>query len=367
VELVIASVGKLANVTLFKNFLEAYRYKVLVIDEGNTRVRSLNEKLLSKIPCTFYGPLDRKTWFKQRFGSAYRKYLSLIPERCHAETSFGFLVAYEDEPDFVVELDDDVFPLKKTDILGGHMSNLFNDDGVTVRSRKKWYNTLDNLELNTTAIFPRGHPYTEDARVEDYTWISNGGCCSLNMGLWAGHPDLDALTILYHGGLKGRCGIEGKALKKKKIVVGKSTYFSLCSMNTSFLPRIIPAFYQLYMNSMGIDRFDDIWSGLFLKKIADHLNEKICLGAPLAYHSKQPRDVFRDAKKEMEGVIINETLWRMVDHIDLEGKNYWDCYASLVGGLEKNLNLFEEMPHRKFIRLQIEKMRLWLDLLDKLK
>jgi hypothetical protein len=100
------------------------------------------------------------------------------------------------------------------------------------------------------------------------------------MGLWTGHPDLDAITILYHSGLDGKCSINGKYLKREKVVVGGGTYFTLCSMNTSFVSKIIPAFYQLYMKHMGVDRFNDIWSGIFLKKIVDHLGDNISLGTP---------------------------------------------------------------------------------------
>ena len=49
---------------------------------------------------------ERREWFKGRFGSAFRRYEGIIPERCHAETSFGFLVAYEEDADVVLELDD---------------------------------------------------------------------------------------------------------------------------------------------------------------------------------------------------------------------------------------------------------------------
>lgn len=59
---------------------------------------------------------------------------------------------------------------------------------------------------------------------------------------------------------------KSRSCKREKVIVGKGTYLAVCSMNTSFTPEIIPAFYQLYMNFMGVDRFDDIWSGIFLKK-----------------------------------------------------------------------------------------------------
>jgi hypothetical protein len=187
------------------------------------------------------------------------------------------------------------------------------------------------------------------------------------MGLWIGHPDLDALTILYNGGLDGKCSIKSVGLKRDKVIVDKGTYFAICSMNTSFQRNIIPAFYQLYMKVMGIDRFDDIWSGLFIKKIADHLGDSICLGKPLIYHDKRPRSTFRDLKAELEGMIMNETLWRIVDSLELNSKDYFECYLELANGIERNIEKFGEKAHRDFISLQVEKMKLWLKVVDKIK
>lgn len=368
VYVIIASINELANVKAFENSLVAHDCKVIIVDEGDKKLRKKNNALLRGIPHLHYGPYERTEWFKQRFGSNYKEYLSVIPRRCHAETSFGFLVAYEEFPDLVIELDDDVFPVQGYNLVDDHSDNLFNGSGICVRSNRKWYNSIENLELGVNArFFPRGHPYGHEARAEEYLWSDEGSDCILNMGLWLGHPDLDALTILYHGGLDGKCSIEATKCKRKKVIVGEGVYSALCSMNTSLIPEIIPAFYQLYMNFMGIDRFDDIWSGIFLKKIADHLEHKVCLGEPLIYHNKRPRDVFRDLESELGGMMINEILWIIVDALDIEGETYWDGYNSLVSGLEENTMKLPHSRHQKFVMKQIEKMRLWLTIIDKLK
>jgi hypothetical protein len=288
--------------------------------------------------------------------------------RCHAETSFGFLVAYEEAPDIAIEIDDDVYHVKGHDIVDLHWKNLTSDDGVYVMSRNKKYNTLENLQKNTNVkVFPRGHPYALRPIKEDYIWVNKGGSCVLNMGMWTGCPDLDALTILYYGGLQGSCHVSGTGIKKEKIIIGKGTYFALCSMNTAFTPKIIPAFYQLYMNFMGMDRFDDIWSGLFFKKVADHLGERTSLGRPLVYHNKRPRDTFNDLRKELEGMIINEKLWRVVDKVKLNGKTYLDAYISLIDCLSNQLtNAFSNIMHQKFVGMQLKKMMLWTKIIDKL-
>lgn len=368
VDIVVASTNILENIKRLEVTLAKHSFGIIVVDEGDKGLRRKNDKLFSSMPHVYYGPKEREEWFKQHFGMNYHRYLSVIPERCHAETSFGFLLAYEEQPEFVIELDDDVFPISGRNIMDCHANNLFNSNGVTVHSKGRWYNSLENLDLSTiTRLFPRGHPYATEARTENFVWSNGGKECVLNMGLWAGCPDLDALTILYHGGLDGRCDIEGKKCRRDKVIVSKGTYFALCSMNTAFLPKIIPAFYQLYMNFLGVDRFDDIWSGIFLKKIVDHVGDNVSLGEPVVHHAKRARDTFKDLRKELEGMRINEALWKMVDGTQLDGKTYWDLYHSLTHSLAENFLKLQNSANRKFMLTQIERMMLWLEIIDKLR
>jgi hypothetical protein len=361
--LVIATIHELQNLKELTTELKDTGTKVIVVDEGDEKVRDLNDKILSGTVHSYYGPRERTEWFKRRFGKGFDRYKELIPERAHAETSFGFLVCYEEGADFIVELDDDVFA---KGLMTDHRSNLFESTGETVTSGSRWYNTLEAVELDRKgAFFPRGHPYAPEARVEDYKWEKAGGKCVLNMGHWVGNPDFDALTILYQGGIDGRCDIMGVKLRREKVVVGKGTYFAICSMNTSFLPKVIPAFYQLYMNTMSIDRFDDIWSGIFLKRVADHLGESVCLGKPAGTHDKRKRSVFKDLRKEMDGMIMNEDVWRMVDG-DLSGSSYADSYLSLADLLEQGAKKLADENYRRFLNLQVEKMRLWVAAVDSL-
>lgn len=366
--IVIASINTLDNVKAFEQELLKQECKVLVIDEGNSIVRKKNEKLLSSLQHEYYGPAERAEWFRKRFGSSYEKLLSVIPERCHAETSFGFLVAYEEKPDMIVEIDDDVFPFADHPLVDAHARNLLGNDGETVDCLGKWYNTMENLTLtHNVMVYPRGHPYGARAGNMDLTWKKTGGKCVLNMGLWTGCPDLDALTILYNGGMNGQCNIEATGCKRDKVVVGIGTYFPVCSMNTAFLNEVIPAFYQSYSNFMGIDRFDDIWSGVFIKKITDQLGRRVSLGSPLVNHRKRPRNTFKDLRKEFEGMVINEKLWTLVDEIELEGSTYWDAYNSLTQELEKGISrVFTEPLYQEFLEVQLRKMRLWLRIIDQL-
>lgn len=364
----IASVNELSNMPrILADETMASDCELVVIDEGESKVRARNIALLQSVDKEFYGPRERTDWFRKRFRN-WQSLQSVIPDRCHAETSFGFLVALENGADVIVEIDDDVNQFKGEPVLTSHVWNLSDSEALRVNSPSRWYNTLDNLVLGTKfPIWPRGHPYSPDTRTEmSYSEMRDSGESVLNMGLWVGDPDLDAQTILKLGGLDGKSTVKSIALKHRRLLLEKGTYIALCSMNTAFRAKIVPGFYQLYMKQYGIDRFDDIWSGIFLKKIADHLGDNISLGAPLAFHDKRPRDVHQDIDAEMHGIAINETLWRIVDSLELSGRDYYQCYDNLVTGLEDRLGLFSDPLHNKFMRLQVEKQRLWLDVVDKI-
>jgi len=366
--IVTASIYVLENVWSFyvRGDLERVE-KVIVVDEGDELIRSKSRGLLRDLDVEFHGPKERENFFRTRYGSSYERYLSLIPERSHAETSYGFLLAYEAGVDYVLELDDDVYPENGYSLVRDHISNLRSTNGKYVESPGKWINTIDFLVLDPKIdLFPRGHPYDPSTRVRSYRFRIADSECVLNMGLWTGHPDLDALTILYLGGLDGRARVSSVSITEKRIIPAKGNYFAVCSMNTSFSRKIIPAFYQLYMKYMGIDRFDDIWSGIFLKKIADRVGDLICIGSPAARHVKRPRSVWKDLRAELEGMIINETLWKIVDQAEIGSKKYADAYIELADNIAKRLGNFREELHRKFLEAQVDRMRLWVEALDKL-
>ncbi|MGC9148210.1 MAG: hypothetical protein ACP5GI_02035 [Sulfolobales archaeon] len=341
--------------------------KILVIDEGDEKIREKNREILKELDLEkifFYGPRERTEWFKSRYGSSYEKYLSLIPERSHAETSFGFLVAYEEDAEVVIEVDDDVYSEENYSFVRDHLSNLSDSKGVRISSSSSWVNTIDFLDINqnrSEKIFPRGHPYDPVVREYAYKYKEDSGECVLNMGLWTESPDLDAVTILHYGGLDGVSKIKARRLLIDKVFIDKGSFYAVCSMNTSFKKKLIPAFYQLYMKYMGIDRFDDIWSGLFAKKIADELGDNMCLGKPALKHRKRPRSVWKDLRSELEGMIINEKLWRIVKEAEIRSRSYIDAYRELAEYIEKRINEFSEELHRKFVKFQTEKMILWTE------
>lgn len=83
-------------------------------------------------------------------------------------------------------------------------------------------------------------------------------------------------------------------------------------------------------NPFRIGRFDDIWSGFFIKKIADELGKQIVNGFPLCIHNKAERSVFRDLLLEIKGVEINEIMYNFILREEIDGSDYFELYEDLI-------------------------------------
>lgn len=318
---------------------------VLVIDE-NPINRKVNSKILENVNHWFYGFDERIAWLNDR-----NLPIDIIPLRCHAETSFGLLWAYKKDYDYIIFMDDDTAPTSD-DYFRGHINQLFDH-------REKQFNYCANKWCNLIGgnRFPRGFPYSERSPERPIIWQENIYVNAvMNQGLWCNQLDLNAADILPN--VNGLTTPAAYANIYPNAIINPNTYITICSMNLSFKPEIIPAFYQLPMNSQGIDRFDDIWSGVFIKKIADHLGQYISNGAPLCDHRKVPRSTFKDLKAEAYGLEINEELWKIVDNIRLEGTDWKECYRELANDLS--------MEKHEYFTFLGESMEDWISVIEKL-
>ena len=259
----------------------------------------------------------RDRWFE---GRGLSEYAHLVPEASHAQTSFGLLYMWAGDFDYGVFVDDDTLPHPAFDYFGAHLDNLdFEGEVECVRSDANWVNVLyQNAEEH--GLYPRGYPYSAtDETVSTETRYVDDVVAS--QGLWTNVPDLDAVRILMDGDLRGQARTRTTAADfDGNFVAAPGQYLTVCSMNLAFEREVIPAFYQLPMddNEWEVGRFDDIWSGVFLKRAADVLGKEVLTGYPLCEHNKAPRSTFDDLANEAPGLELNEHLWRIVDGVGPE-------------------------------------------------
>jgi hypothetical protein len=271
----------------------------------------------------------REAWFDEHDVSEYSH---LIPAASHAQTSFGLLYMWANNFERGVFIDDDTLPHEDVDFFGTHMDNLDYRGAIeAVESDERWVNVLYDTD---TDLYPRGYPYSamdEEIRTETTT-VSE---VVASQGLWTNVPDLDAVRILMDGDLQGQAQTRLDAEHfGRDFVAAPGQYLTVCSMNLAFKREVVPAFYQLPMddNPWDVGRFDDIWSGVFLKRAADLLGKQIYNGDPLCKHNKAPRSTFGDLTNEVAGLELNEHVWEYADRVG-EADSYADAFAKMADEL----------------------------------
>ncbi|MFT4947491.1 MAG: hypothetical protein ACI8TL_001735 [Natronomonas sp.] len=276
----------------------------------------------------------REEWYEEQ---DIEEYSHVVPAASHAETSFGLLYMWNNPRfEYGVFIDDDTLPHGE-DFFGCHMENLaFAGEIEAVSSDTQWVNVLYQ-EADEHGLYPRGYPYSAmDETVTTETATIERGEIVASQGLWTNVPDLDAVRILMDGDLRGQAQTRTeKGDFGADFVAAEDNYLTVCSMNLAFRREVIPAFYQLPMddNEWDVGRFDDIWSGVFLKRACDLLGKQIYNGRPLCEHNKAARSTFDDLHNEVAGLELNEHIWELVDDAGIGAETYVDAYRAMADAL----------------------------------
>ena len=228
----------------------------------------------------------------------------IVPRRTDCVRSFGYLQAWRRQPDMIVTLDDDCMPPAEgpRGFLAAHWQNLQRQG-----EHDAWVST-------TTGTVPRGVPYLARARRQR---------CVVSHGLWTNVIDYDAITQLAQVRQSTPVGFPDQTIPR-------GAYFPMCGMNLAWRPELTPAMYFLLMGKdWGVDRFGDIWCGLFCKRICDHLGLAIHSGSPTVHHARAS-NVWANLRKEATGMERNETLWRLLDDTVLTATTVNGCYRQLA-------------------------------------
>jgi len=319
---------------------------IIVVDETE-ETRDLIRKSMEGFNVEFYGAKERTRFFDLH---GYDR--DTVPCKTTDVIGFSLLIASQRNYDMIVFVDDDTFPLQHYDFLGRHWKNLNGHSRREMDSLYGWVNPHPRM-------FGRGYPYALRMKHVDMKSDVVKEGAVLNMGLWRDVPDLNAVDYLFLGSLQGVYHDKG-VFDSKSYMLGNN-YMPLCRMNMAFKPKIIPAFYQGTGKIHGIGRYGDVFSGLFLMKIARFLGDNISFGHPICIHRKEPRDVFNDIANENEAIKINEVLWKVLDKIELEGNDYASCYLSLAKGLLKHK---DEFHNPEYITYLVGRMRNWVKVVE---
>jgi hypothetical protein len=242
----------------------------------------------------------------------------IISRRDSGIRAYGFWRAWAMGAGYIFTLDDDCFPVGgdgDVNHVRQHLQNL--------EATPAWRSSVPHLRV-------RGLPYANAGTLRN-VYVS--------MGLWLGHPDIDAIQVLAHpspGGTREACGdCRDRVLDRglsSRLMPGEQ-YFPLCGMNLAFRRE---AACLMYFPPMGLNspysRFDDIWAGLVLQRICRHLRYGIVCGQPVVEH-RRASDPFTNLVKEAPGIGANENMWEIVDAVDLLGSDPLTCMREMGAAL----------------------------------
>jgi len=269
----------------------------------------------------------------------------------HTKRNFGFAYAYKQNYDMIINLDDDCFPTSKL-YFEEHIERL-------ASSAHNYFNILNAFSNIPSKVFvngARGHPTKIDKK---YPVV-------VNQGLWEGDLDFSAITI--QSILNSKDGkipppISNDSKVINDFIIPKNQLTTVCGMNTSFLREVIPAFPYAYQepDGFGVARYDDIWSGLFVKIILDKLDKRMSAGFPVISHQKGSRDVNIDVNFENMGDVMNSFLWNNLSQLTLESKDYTSCFLEIADWLTKNSKNDSSL---KFFEKVAKSMFGWIDFLN---
>jgi hypothetical protein len=304
----------------------------------------------------------REQWYDEQDISDFSH---VIPDASHAETSFGLLYMWANPQfDYGFFIDDDTLPHDDFDFFGRHFANLAHDGELEeIGSAEQWTNVLYQT-FEEHGLYPRGYPYSAmDEDIERGTRATNDVVAS--QGLWTNVPDLDAVRILLDGDLEGQAQTRLDADHYEgDFLAARGSYLTVCSMNLAFEREVIPAFYQLPMddNPWEVGRFDDIWSGVFLKRACDVLGKDILNGYPLCVHNKAPRSTFSDLNNEVPALELNEHVWEIADDAGADADSYAEVFEAIAAALVHGD--YSEYENGDFLAFVGEHMHDWLACLD---
>ena len=305
----------------------------------------------------------REKWYDE---NGVSEYSDVVPAASHAETTFGLLYIWRKGHDYGVFIDDDTAPHDDVDYFGTHLRNLGYEGSIEeVSSDERWVNVLYQ---GYDDLYPRGYPYAAmDEDVEtDVAQVESGEVVA-SQGLWTNVPDLDAVRILMDGDLQGQAQTRTSAEDfGRDFVAARGNYLTVCSMNLAFRREVIPAFYQMPMddNEWDVGRFDDIWSGVVLKRACDVLGKRVYNGAPLCEHNKAARSTFDDLANEVAGLELNEHFWKAVDGTGDEATTYREVARDVADRLKSGD--WDEYNNGEFLNHVGEQFGDYLDCLDAL-
>jgi hypothetical protein len=350
-----------------KNFVKfGHQNEVEILVIGDKKTPTETELLMQEIreigvPAQYFDIEKQEKWLEK-----FPDLKSIIPYNSDNRRNIGYLMAVENGAEIILAIDDDNFvdPLKDyladQSIVGKTM------DFEAIYDKSGWFNICSMMKFEPERkIYPRGYPYYKRFKDGEISINKVNGRIVINEGLWFQDPDIDSVTRLTEN-------VKGVEVLNEQIFLDKGTFSPINTQNTAFHKDILPCLYFVLMggniNGLVIERYGDIWFGLFAKKIIDHMGDYISFGKPFAIHKRNTHNLLKDLKWEFWAIMFTETLSEFLESISLTKKTYGECYVELAEKLDKFISENEKMEQdaKKYFKDVVSAMKIWVEVSNKI-
>lgn len=235
---------------------------------------------------------------------------------------FGYLMSRKK---YVISIDDDCIPAKDNegslvDIVAQHITNL------TTPATPFFFNTLYD-PYRKGADFVRGYPFS----------LREGVTCALSCGLWLNLADYDAPTQALKPELRNSRYVDAV------LTVPVRAMLPLSGINIAFDrelvgPALIPALKLAGEGKFRWETMEDIWSGMCVKVISDHMGLGVKSGLPYVWRNERGNAI-ESLKKEWEGVKLMEEVVPFFQAVRLpqSAVTAEDCVVELAKTVKEQL------------------------------
>ncbi|KAE8679040.1 putative UDP-arabinopyranose mutase 2 [Hibiscus syriacus] len=235
---------------------------------------------------------------------------------------FGYLVSRKK---YIISMDDDCLPAKDNkgflvDAVAQHITNL------TTPATPFFFNTLYD-HFTEGADFVRGYPFS----------LRNGVTCALSCGLWHNLADFDAPTQALKPEERNSLYVDAV------LTVPARTLMPISGINIAFNrdlvgPALLPCFRLATEGKFRWETMEDIWSGMCVKVICDHLGLGVKTGLPYVWRNDRG-DAIASLRKEWEGVKMMEEAVPFFQSVRLpqEATTAEDCVIEVANAVKEKL------------------------------
>ena len=310
----------------------------------------------------YFDVQKQEQWLKK-----YPRFAQIIPYNSDNRRNIGFLMALERGCDLLISLDDDNFPRANDDFFGRHRIVGTRQRLPVVSTGSGWFNGCDLLAKRPNQrIYPRGYPYSKRWQDDSVVTREEEVLVMVNSGLWLGDPDVDALT-------RATIPVTTMKFSGEQIALACAVWAPINSQNTCLHVDLLPAYYFVIMgervDGFRLGRYGDIWAGLFLKKVMDHLGYSLAIGHPVVKHRRNRHDLFDDLRQEFLSILYTDLLVDIVTNLDLKGNDAMTLYDNLADQLLASVLADGRFTSsfKRYSKKLCYNQKTWLETLQKIK